>query len=110
MSSFGLFARDSWRATQRLTLDLGVRYDLERSEALEPSAPELAPVFQRLALRRSPLTDRNNVQPRAGFAYQALDAGRLTVRGSYGVFYDRLLNLAIYLAAVGDGAGSLVAC
>jgi hypothetical protein len=102
-TSFGLFAQDSWRVTPRLTLDFGMRYDVETTDALAPSAPELAPVFQRLALRRSPPTDWNNLQPRAGFAYQALDAGRLTVRGSSGVFYDRLLNLATYLAAVGDG-------
>ncbi len=60
-------------------------------------------VFDQLSLRRSPPTDRNNIQPRIGFAYQALADGRLTLRGSYGLFYDRLLNLATYLAAAGDG-------
>jgi outer membrane receptor protein involved in Fe transport len=99
----GLFAQDSWRVRPWLTLDAGLRYDVETTEALNPGSPGMLPVFAALSLRRSPPLDRNNIQPRVGFAYQALAGGRLTVRGSYGVFYDRLLNLATYLSAVGDG-------
>lgn len=102
--SLGLFAQDSWRALPRLTLDFGLRYDLERTDALMPGSQPMQQVFSALSLRRSPPLDSDNVQPRVGFAYQALADGKLTVRASYGLFYDRLLNLATYLAAVGDGA------
>jgi hypothetical protein len=33
--------------------------------------------------------DPNNFAPRVGFAYSALDSGRLVVRGGYGIFYSR---------------------
>lgn len=102
-TSVGGFLQDAWRVHPRLTLDLGLRYDVERSKKLTPGSTAMQQVFSQLSIRRSPSTDLNNVQPRAGFAYQALKDGRLTVRGSYGVFYDRLLNLATYLAAAGDG-------
>ena len=102
--SAGVFAQDSWRLRPRLTLDLGLRYDVERADERAPGTNAMQPVFSKLSLRRSPPTDRNNLQPRVGFAYQVLGGGRLTIRGSYGIFYDRLLNLATYLAAVGDGA------
>lgn len=102
-TSVGLFAQDTWRVQPRLMLDLGVRYDVEWTAALEPGSAAMRQVFDQLSLRRSPRSDRNNIQPRIGFAYQALDDGKLTLRGSYGLFYDRLLNLAVYLAAAGDG-------
>jgi hypothetical protein len=101
--SVGGFFQDSWRISSRMTLDLGFRYDLERTRSLNPGSPATQQVFDKLALRRSPPVDANNLQPRAGFSLQALAGGRLTLRGSYGIFYDRLLNLAAYLAATGDG-------
>jgi len=101
--SLGFFAQDSWRLRPRLTLDLGFRYDVERSDELAAGSAAMEQTFARLSLRRSPPVDRNNFQPRMGFAWQALASGKLTLRGSYGLFYDRLLNLASYLSAVGDG-------
>jgi outer membrane receptor protein involved in Fe transport len=83
--SSGLFAQDSWRLQPRLTLDFGVRYDAKKTDTLNPGFQSLQPVFAVLSLRRSPPVDRNNIQPRLGFAYQALLDGHLTVRGSYGM-------------------------
>jgi hypothetical protein len=102
-NSVGLFVQGSWRMSPGLTAEIGLRYDVESAEFLELSNPILQPAFRGLAIRRSPPTDYNNLQPRVGFAYQAFGEGRFTVRASYGVFYDRLLNLSTYLAAVGDG-------
>ncbi len=102
-TSAGFFAQDTWRVQPRLTFDLGIRYDVEWADELNPGTTALRQVFKQLSLRRSPRADRNNLQPRVGFAYHVLADGKLTVRGSYGLFYDRLLNLATYLAAVGDG-------
>jgi len=102
-TSTGLFIQDTWRITPRLSLDLGTRYDVEFTHHVGITDAKLQPVFDALAIRRSPPTDRNNIQPRFGFSYQVARNGKLTVRGSYGIFYDRLLNLATYLARVGDG-------
>lgn len=102
-TSFGLFFQDSWRAHPRLTIDAGLRYDVEKAAAPSSDPRPLEAVFTALSLRRSPPTDWNNVQPRIGFAWQPPGTNRLTVRGSYGLYYDRLLNLATYLAAVNDG-------
>ncbi len=99
----GFFLQDSWRVGTRFNLDLGLRYDVERVAQAAPGNPALVPLFETLKIRRTPPPDWNNVQPRVGFSYQMLGHGRLTLRGSYGIFYDRLLNLATYLAKVGDG-------
>ncbi|HEX6737286.1 MAG TPA: TonB-dependent receptor, partial [Vicinamibacteria bacterium] len=72
-SSFGLFAQDQWRATRRLTLTYGVRYDLE-------SYPD------RYVTKR----DSNNVQPRLGLAYAYSPKG--VFRAGVGIFHDRLAS------------------
>jgi outer membrane receptor protein involved in Fe transport len=76
------FAQDKWRVNDRLTLSLGVRYDVEivpLDEANNPafSDPGAYPV------------DKNNLAPRLGFAYSADANKRSVVRGGYGLFYDK---------------------
>ena len=66
----GFYAQDEWRVTPGLTLNLGLRYDLE--------------FLQTIA------TDTNNVSPRFGFAWSPYRDRRTVVRGSYGLFYDRV--------------------
>jgi hypothetical protein len=98
----GVFLQDSWRARPNLTLELGVRYDVERVPERPPATPALVTLHDRLAIRRTPRTDTNNLQPRAGFSYEAA-RDKLLLRGSFGLFYDRLPLLAAYLPHVGDG-------
>ncbi len=66
----GIYAQDEWKISTSLTLNLGVRYDLQ--------------------LLRTINTDTNNVSPRIGFAWSPFAAKRTVVRGSYGLFYDRV--------------------
>jgi outer membrane receptor protein involved in Fe transport len=72
-SSFGFFAQDQWRVSSRLTLNYGLRYDIE-------SYPS----------RYISESDRNNVQPRVGAAYAYKKGG--VIRAGYGVFHDRLTS------------------
>ena len=63
--TLGVFVQDDWRINDRLTLNLGVRYDEED------------------------ITDDENFAPRLGFAWDPLGQGRTVVRGGYGRFYSR---------------------
>lgn len=69
-NSYGFFAQDEWKITQRLTLTYGLRYDFETY----PS---------RFGLK----SDLNNFQPRVGFAYAYSSRG--VVRAGFGIFADR---------------------
>ena len=66
----GFYAQDEWKISPAFTLNLGVRYDLE--------------FLQTIA------TDTNNVSPRVGFAWAPYRDRRTVVRGSYGLYYDRI--------------------
>jgi outer membrane receptor protein involved in Fe transport len=70
-TSFGLFVQDQWRMTPKLTLNYGLRYDLESYPSRYLSSK-----------------DKNNVQPRLGLAYAYSPRG--VVRAGFGIFTDRL--------------------
>jgi hypothetical protein len=75
------FVQDRWRPNTRLSLSLGVRYDLE----ILP-LPDRESIFVRST---GYPVDKNNVSPRLGFTYAMDDQSRSLVRGGFGVFYQR---------------------
>ena len=70
------YGQDTWKATQKLTLVAGLRYDLD----VLPSATDI-----RLADGPMNPTNFGNVQPRVGVAY-SLRGGRQVVRAGFGMF------------------------
>jgi hypothetical protein len=72
-SIIGGFVQDQWKVTPKLSLTLGMRYDIEG----HPS-------------RFVPNRDNNNVQPRIGLAYNWNRKG--VVRAGFGIFNDRLAS------------------
>jgi hypothetical protein len=75
---FAGFVQDKWRFTPKLTLSLGVRYDLEAFPIPETDDPLVS---------KAP-KDTNNFAPRVGVTYDMGD-GKAVVRGGYGRFYER---------------------
>jgi hypothetical protein len=82
------WAQNDWHAGARLTLNLGVRYDLiTNSWANDANVPPI--------LTAGRPNDTNNIQPRLGFAYQLND--RTVFRGGTGRYYaDILTNLHMW--------------
>lgn len=103
---YGVYAQDDWRATDRLSLNLGVRWDVgigdrekyNRLAYFDPSSP--SPLAGAVGLPNlkgvvqwvggsNPInqqsTDWTNVGPRLGFAYKADSA--TVFRGGYGIFF-----------------------
>ena len=85
--SGGIFAQDSWRLSDDLTLDLGVRYDVDGSIAALNSLVRVDKGLQPIA------NDLNNVAPRVGVAWTPFhDNKRTVVRGGVGRYYDQNHN------------------
>lgn len=88
VNEYAFFAQDSWRATERLTLNYGVRYDyfaLAQPSVKNPDTALLAAGLDTSRINH----DENNIAPRFGFAYKATQSGRIVLRGGYGMFYGR---------------------
>ncbi len=101
---WGFFAQDDWKITNRLTLNLGMRYDFDvpRWELenrysywdLEAQSPIKAEGYDTRGVmkfnddnNRSPFNaDMNNWQPRIGFAFAANP--KTAIRAGYGLFYQ----------------------
>ncbi len=81
--NLGFYAQDEWKLHPRFTLNLGLRYDLQWVKTIS--------------------TDTNNVAPRAGFAWTPLESRKMVVRGSYGLFYDRVPLRAVANALLSAG-------
>ena len=76
-----LFAQDKWHRGD-LTLNLGVRYDLE----IAPLRNSVNPFFE----QGDYTVDKDNIAPRAGFNWRPLGSTSSVVRGGYGLFYDKV--------------------
>ncbi|MCY4505866.1 MAG: carboxypeptidase regulatory-like domain-containing protein [Acidobacteria bacterium] len=87
------YAQDKWQISDRMTFNLGVRYDLEVFPLENPNNP-WAGQFNGGPEGTYPI-DYNNVSPRTSFAYDVEGDGRSVVRGGYGIFYDKTLGLQV---------------
>lgn len=83
---FAVFFQDDIRATPKLTLNLGLRYDRQIMAAPPVQNPNAALLAAGYDTSRQP-NDNNNFGPRAGFSYAWDD--KTVVRGGYGFFYGR---------------------
>jgi len=109
-SSYNFHFQDQMRLTKNLVLTLGLRYELpipptdtqNRVVAYRPGAqstvhtnapPGLLFVGDTGITRSTIQTDKNNFGPRIGFAWDAKGNGKMSLRGGYGIFYDRLIGL-----------------
>jgi Carboxypeptidase regulatory-like domain len=96
--SYHLFVLDDWKVTPHLTLNLGLRYELDvpvydahgdlsnfnlaTGTYLLPGAGSYTHLYH---------YDYNNFAPRIGFAWQPYGKESTVLKGGYGVFYDQPL-------------------
>lgn len=89
----GLFVQDDWKVNERLTLNLGLRYDLFLPFSEKDGRYSLYSIEQRRVVVASGSgdrlveTDKNNFGPRVGFALALDKSKNLVLRGGYGLLY-----------------------
>ena len=96
---YDFYSQDEWRVSERLTLNLGVRYELHLPWVetrnlwsnfdidTDPARPALVPASNGSRSTGPPSGPTNDFGPRAGFAWRA--ATNTVVRGGYGIYYGQ---------------------
>lgn len=102
----GAFVQDSWKITPHLTLNYGVRYDVELTETF-PAVTELNRMAEDyLNIQQGLPRDYNNVAPRIAISWDPFKDGKTAIKAAYGLFYGRPLLGVSFLSDVNDGAQS----
>jgi hypothetical protein len=102
--TFAFFLQDSWRIHPRLTLNYGVRYDLE----LTPIFPAATAVNKAAEAAFKVIEgiphDTNNWAPRLSIAWDPWGDSKTVIRAGYGLFYDHPLLAIAFNSFTAEGA------
>lgn len=103
VEQYNYYLQDDWNINDKLTLNLGIRYDLWTGFDLDQTTNPLLPLYKRAAAANPNIAwlqpfargeadhlddDDDNWAPRLGFTYDILGDSRHIVRGGYGIYYD----------------------
>ncbi len=107
-NSNGVYAQDSFRWTNRLTLNFGLRWDYfgvpsEKNNLFYQLTPASGGTLVQVGGQGGPSSlynkDYNNFAPRFAFAYDLSGDGKTVLRGGWGMFYDAF-SQDIFLAHI----------
>jgi hypothetical protein len=113
---FAFFGQDSWKIRPNLTLNYGVRYDIELTDAIpatpfrDPlsgitlSAADITAAQDVLNVQQGYPRDKNNWAPRFALAWDPWNNGKTVIRAAYGLFYDHPLLAAAFNSDIADAA------
>jgi hypothetical protein len=102
LTDWAAFVQDEWRAAPSLTLNLGLRYDLEKVK--QPAVFNPDPQLAAAGLRTDSIPeDEDNYAVRLGFAWTPTTSGQSVVRGGYGLFYGRTPSIMYGTATSNNG-------
>jgi hypothetical protein len=101
------FAQDSWRATQRLTINYGLRYDIDLTPLFAPATAVNAAAEQSLGVVEGVPRQYKDIAPRIGLAWDPWGDGKTVVRAGYGLFYDHPLLAIAFDSVTADGGRSV---
>jgi hypothetical protein len=108
------FGQDSWKIRPNLTLNYGIRYDYEISDAV-PTLPLVDPLSgislsaadvlaaqDAVGVQQGFPRDKNNWAPRLAIAWDPRNNGKTVIRGAFGMFYDHPLLAIAFNSDIAD--------
>ncbi len=93
----GVYFQDDYHPTNRLTLNLGLRYEVQTGPYSNDFQTPVLTDLGQLGFNNKRSTDLNNFGPRLGFAWDVKGDGKSVIRGGYGIYYDEIFqNITLY--------------
>jgi hypothetical protein len=118
MKQYGVYFQDDWRVTNRLTLNLGIRYDYltgyQYDQSNNPNFVKIQAAGKAGLLKGirglenaglDPEEDKSNVQPRVGMVWDLRGDGRDVIRAGWGIYMDMAYTNSNGLFAAFDAQG-----
>ena len=105
-NTYGFYGQDDWRATSRLTVNLGLRYEfMNTPRELQGKQSHQVNDYSDL-FAQGPIIKNNSLKdfsPRVGMAYDLFGNGKTAIRGGAGIYYD-MGNIGSSLGGTTNGA------
>src|SRR5438270_9503761 len=98
------YIQDSWQVANNVTLNYGVRYDVELTPTFAAINPLSAAAEKQLGITQGIPRDFHNIAPRIGVAWDPGNDHKTVIRASYGLFFDHPLLALAFDSDVADGA------
>ena len=110
------FAQDTWKVLRNFTVNFGIRYDIEFTDEIPPTAfrdpltniplseADIQLAQDTLGVQQGFPRDSNNWAPRLGVAWDVFNNGKTVLRGAGGIFYDHPLLAVAFNSDIGDGS------
>ncbi len=98
------YIQDSWRIHPRLTLNYGLRYDVEFTPRFDAATELNRAAEAAFNVVEGIPRDYNNVSPRFGLAWDPFGDGKTVIRAGYGLFFDHPLLAIGFNATTAEGA------
>ena len=102
--TLGAFIQDSWKMTNRLTLNYGLRYDIEWTPLFKAGTALNAAAEAAMNVVEGIPVDKHNFAPRIGIAWDPVGDGKTVIRAGYGIFYDHPLLAVAFDSTTAEGA------
>ena len=119
LKQYAAYIQDDWRVTDRVTINLGLRYDfikgLQFDQSQNPNyvlaqqlgaAGRFANVIGYENFGKSPADDKDNFQPRVGIAWDVRGDAKDLIRAGWGIYTDFGYTNSNVLFPAADASGS----
>jgi hypothetical protein len=99
---FAFYGQDDWKVRPNFTLNLGLRWEVDTDAKDLKHFNEINPILLPFT-GSSRSREYNNFAPRVGFNWDPWRNGRTSIRGGYGIYYDRIVLEVPLLERLLDG-------